>query len=685
MGSKTPYETWFNKRPNVSQLREFSAPVWILLQGQKEPPKMLPKSKRRAYIGYDGSKSVVYYDAETRRILKSRNYRFLTLPKIDSPSEGIEVAPNLPREGEDKGISTWSSGELISPSTGAKRKRDDEDVEPRKTRGKKVDYCHLNDPFSDEEEDSLTSEDQLEYTNTAIIPSDKLHSLTEARQSPDWPEWEQAINIELNQLQQMGTWKLVDKPKDAVPIANKWTFVKKRNKAGEIMKYKARLVAKGCAQCPGHDYVETFSPVVHMETIRAILALVPKEKLIIQQMDIKGVYLNGILQEKVYMRQPEGYDDGTGRVCELVKTLYGLKQSGREWNKEFDRKIRSFGFQHLKSDPCVYIRRDTDGNSIITVWVDDLLLFASLEQQMKNDICSQWETTDMGDPSKRVGIEITQTEDSITISQQKYVEAILTKEHMENANPVATPLDLNIKIQPNPEGNEGNRSNSFTKLLGELQFLANATRPDIAHAINRLAAYTANPSLQHMGALKRVLRYLSGTRSYGITYFNTSSHITNYPNNFYGFADAAFANQDDFKSTSGYVFLAAGGAITWRSKKQSTVALSSTEAEYVALAESAHEACWLRDLYEELGYAQSLATIIKGDNNGSIAMARNPQFHQQSKHIAIRWHLLRDLVNDDILTIEECRDPEQTADVLTKPLTRLKHLKHAKEMGLVST
>ena len=152
------------------------------------------------------------------------------------------------------------------------------------------------------------------------------------------------------------------------------------------------------------------------------------------------------------MRQPEGYDDGTGRVCELVKTLYGLKQSGREWNKEFDRKIRSFGFQRLKSDPCVYIQWDTDGISIITVWVDDLLFFASLEQlmqHMKNDICSQWETTDMGDPSKIVGIEITQTEDSITISQQKYVEAILTREHMENANPVATSLDLNIKIQPN--------------------------------------------------------------------------------------------------------------------------------------------------------------------------------------------------------------------------------------------
>jgi hypothetical protein len=486
----------------------------------------------------------------------------------------------------------------------------------------------------------------------------------------------------------MGTWELVERPPDAIPIANKWRFVRKRNKAGEIIKYKAWLVAKGCAQRPGHDYVETFSPVVRMETIRAILALIPIEKLKIQQMDVKGAYLNGILQEKVYMRQPEGYEDSTDRVCLLVKTLYGLKQSGREWNKEFDSKMKSSDFHCLKSDPCVYVRRDVNGISIITVWVDDLLLFASSDegmQQMKADIKSHWETTDMGDPSKIVGIEITQTDDSITISQQKYIEAILQREHMENANPVTVPLDPNIKIGPNPEGNEGNRSNSFAKLLGELQFLANATRPDIAHTINRLAAYTANPSPQHMGALKRVLRYLAGTKGYGITYKNSPESTTDNYNLFSGYADAAYGNQDGLKSTSGYVFIATGGAITWCSKKQTTVALSTTEAEYVALGEAAREASWLRNLYGELGYPQIKPTLIRGDNNGSIAMARNPQFHQRSKHIAIRWHLIRDLVNDGILTIEECRDPEQTADVLTKPLARTKHHKHMAEMGMVST
>ena len=188
-----------------------------------------------------------------------------------------------------------------------------------------------------------------------------------------------------------------------------------------------------------------------------------------------------------------------------------------------------------------------------------------------------------------------------------------------------------------------------------------------------------------MGALKRVLRYLTGTKSYGITYSNSPTFTSSDPNHFHGFADAAFTNQDDLKSTSGYVFRAAGGAITWQSKKQTTVALSSTKAEYIALAEAACEASWLRNLYAELGYPQAHPTTIRGDNNGSIAMARNSQFHQRSKHIAIRWHLIRDLVNNNILTVEECRDPEQTADVLTKPLTCFKHNKHVTEMGLAST
>ena len=304
-------------------------------------------------------------------------------------------------------------------------------------------------------------------------------------------------------------------------------------------------------------------------------------------------------------------------------------------------------------------------------------------EQTISAVRSVWEITILGEPTKIVGIEITQTDDSITISQKLYIQSILESEGLSRINSVATPMDPNIKLEPNPDGGEGNRSNSFARLLGELQFLANCTRPDIAFAVNRLASYTANPCLQHVTAVKRILRYLAGTKDLGITY--TKSCANPNENFVSGFADAAFANHDDLKSTSGYVFMAAGGAITWKSKKQTTIALSSTEAEYVALSEAAREACWLRNLYEELGYSQKFPITIKGDNDGSIAMAKNPQFHSRSKHVAIRWHWVQELVEKGNVRIETCRDPQQTADVLTKALLRPKHRQHTTEMGLAST
>jgi hypothetical protein len=331
---------------------------------------------------------------------------------------------------------------------------------------------------------------------------------------------------------------------------------------------------------------------------------VAEKGLKMQQMDVKGAYLNGTLQETIYMRQPEGCEDGTGRVCRLVKPLYGLKQPGCDWNNELDLKVHDY--QHLFSDPCAYIRRVDGDLGILTIWVDDSLLFASSDEtmdHMKDTLRSEWEVTNLGEPSKIVGIKVTRSDDTITISQEKYIENVLRKEGMADANPVGMPMDPHIKLEPNPDDNKFNRSDSFAKLLGCLQFISNSTRPDISYAVNRLAAYTANPGLQHHGALKRILRYLAGTKTLGITY-RKSQDVTDADNLFHGYADAAYANADDLKSTTGYVFLAGGGAITWKSKKQTVVTLSSTEAEYIALSEAGREATWLRNLYEELRYPQ---------------------------------------------------------------------------------
>jgi hypothetical protein len=189
--------------------------------------------------------------------------------------------------------------------------------------------------------------------------------------------------------------------------------------------------------------------------------------------------------------------------------MYGLKQAGCEWNKLFNEQLRKYGYHQLHTDPCIYVRWDGDECAFITVWVDDLMLFASSDEMMKHmkqSIQSEWEVTDLSEPNKIIGIEIPLLDGQVTISQRTYIESVLEKKGMAKANPVGMPLDPNVKLVPNPEDNEPNRSNAYAKLLGELQYIANSTRLDILYAMNHLGAYTANPSLQHYGTLKQILR-----------------------------------------------------------------------------------------------------------------------------------------------------------------------------------
>jgi len=620
---KTPQEGWTGNRPNVSHFQEFGTAVWILREGQKLS-KLEPKSQKHIFIGFvDGSKAIKYYDTNTKQIKTSRNFHFEKLP------------PNIQFEGEKECTQIeYQPGPNTNKQNQKRKQRDerDDDESPQRSKRPRIqpDYRLLNDPFADEpelaelvndpEEEGILNSAEIINVAHASLTSEDPQTLQEAKRAPEWPDWDDAIHTELKQHQQRKTWELTNIPPKRKPIKNKWVFVRKYDREGIVTKFKARLVAKGYSQIPGLDYFDTYSPVVRLETVRALLALATVEDWEIQQMDVKGAYLNGTLKEEIYMNQPDGYTDGTKRVCRLLKPLYGLKQSGREWYHELNIKFNKHGHHNLHADPCVFIRKTDEGITLITVWVDDLLAFASTVHLMeiaKKEISQMFEITDLGEPNKIVGIEITRdrAHKTLTITQTGYIENILAKYNLQDANPVSTPMDPNIKLEPG-DPDQNNRSNEYASLIGSLMFLTVATRPDIAFAVNRLASFTANPKLSHWTAAKRVLRYLKGTKHLGIKFSKPEGPQTE-NTQFFGYCDASHANNHDRTSISDIVLLLAGAALISASRKQNTVALSTTEAEYICSSDIAREVKWLRNLFMEVGYPQHAPTIVYGDNLGA--------------------------------------------------------------------
>ena len=386
------------------------------------------------------------------------------------------------------------------------------------------------------------------------------------------------------------------------------------------------------------------------------------------------------------MSQPEGYSDGTDCLCHLIKSLYGLKQAGREWNAELNKELEAHNWNPSVVDPCLYIRKTSKGIEIIAIWVDDLLLFASslaLMERMKRDLQSLFEITDLGEPSKIVGIEIHRDykHKTITISQRQYIKSILAKEGLLDCNSVGMPMNPNEKLIPSEgETGEDGYAHSYASLIGSLMYLAVATRPDIAYAVYHLGSFMANPSMAHWSAAKRVLRYLSGTRDYGITY--RADKPSPEENHFLGYSDASYANNDDVTSVSGYVFLMSGGAITWDSRKQNNVSLSTTESEYVALAEATRELTWLRNLLQGLGFDQLKPTVLYGDNSGALAIAKDPQYHKRTKHFDTRHHYIHQKLQSQEVEIFYCPTSIMTADIFTKALPKPKHQLHVAELGM---
>ena len=385
------------------------------------------------------------------------------------------------------------------------------------------------------------------------------------------------------------TWEITDRPYGCKPIGCKWVFKKKLRPDGTIEKYKARLVAKGYTQKEGEDFFDTYSPVARLTTIRVLLSLAASHGLLVHQMDVKTAFLNGELDEEIYMEQPDGFvlDGQEGKVCKLLKSLYGLKQAPKQWHEKFERTLIATGF--VVNEAETYRHGGSEG-VILCLYVDDILIFGTnlnIINEVKNFLSRCFEMKDLRVADVIPNIKLLRDDDGgITLLQSHYVEKILSRFGYSDCKPSLTPYDASVLLRKNQR--IARDQLKYSQIIGSLMYLASATRPDISFAVSKLSRFVSKPRDVHWKALERVLRYLKGTANYGI-------HYTGHPKVLEGYSDSNWiSDADEIKATSGYVFTHGGGAVSWKSCKQTILMRSTMEAELTALDTATVEADWLR-------------------------------------------------------------------------------------------
>lgn len=411
----------------------------------------------------------------------------------------------------------------------------------------------------------------------------------------------------------------------------------------------------------------------------------------VQQMGICTAFLHGELEETLYMDQPEGYIDKkwVKKVCKLLKTVYGLKQSPRTWYKRIMKYLKKLGFLQSPADSNVFLLVDGSLFVILALYVDDCVLLSNITEQLENVkamLCQEFEMTDQGDLQFCLGIQILrhQAVETITLHQTKYLKEILKRFNLLDSRPVATPSAVGERVttEQSPQTKlelEDTSAVPYAEVVGCLIFLANWTRPDISYSISMVSQFLKQPGRAHWAAVKRIYRYLKGTLSYGLQYTasgNQRLELTSYAD------DDWAADADTRKSLSAYCFLLSSGAMSWSCKKQASLALSSTEAKYKALTDACKEAEWERQFLESVQQKQKGPTRLNCDNMSAIVLVANPRFHACTKHIELYHHYIRDVAERGAVKVEYASTHENTADIFTKCLSKAKHFQHLSALGL---
>ncbi|CAM8971397.1 unnamed protein product [Rhodiola kirilowii] len=477
---------------------------------------------------------------------------------------------------------------------------------------------------------------------------------------------------EINALLKNQTWSLVPPSPVQHVVGCKWIFRIKRKSDGSVERYKARLVAKGFHQQYGIEYGETYSPVVKPATIRTVLCLAVSRNWPLRQLDVKNAFLHGFLQEDVYMSQPPGFIDPSRptHVCKLLKSIYGLKQAPRIWFERMSHFLLAVGFRLSKADSSLFIYRHGGHTIFFLLYVDDIVVTADSEDLLLrfiNMLSNGFDIKDLGPLHYFLGLQVISQADGLHINQLKYAHDILAKYDLLQSQPVSTPMTTKSPLN-STDGTLLDNPTIFREMIGSLQYLT-ITRPDIAYSVNFISQFMSQPRTPHLVAAKRILRYVKGTIDYGL-YFTPQRH----PVTIAAYSDADWAGcLESRRSQSGYLIYIGTNLVSWCSKKQPTIARSSAESEYRALAHASAETTWLASLLYELGANIQYPILLYCDNLSATYMASNPVFHARTKHIELDYHFVREKVAVGSHLVRFIPSTDQPADLLTKALHRHRH------------
>lgn len=480
-------------------------------------------------------------------------------------------------------------------------------------------------------------------------------------------KWIEAMKEELNAINENETWEVTDLPTGRKAIGSKWVFKLKVDENNKILRYKARLVAQGFSQKFGVDYDEVFAPVIRSTTLRLLLSIAGQRKCKVNHYDIKTAFLNGTLEEEIYMKQPPGFESGE-KVLKLRKSLYGLKQAARVWNQTLHSALISNSWKQNQVDKCLYELKQGNKVCYLLIHVYDLLTATNddlMESEAMSIIGRNFELKNLGRVRHFLGIDVIEENGKFFISQPNYIDKIVNEAQLSEGKTSKIPLDVGYYKQ---EGVLLSSNDKYRKLIGMLLYLTTNTRPDIAASVSILSKKVEKPRDNDLTEVRRIIRYLRETRNLRLQLngMNVDTSLHAYP-------DANWTEgRGDRKSNSGFYCTVNGGTISWSSKKQDIIALSSTEAEYVALTETCKEVMWLAELARSLDIEIPDPVTVYTDSQSCMSMIANHKFSHRTKHIDIKFHFVREQVLSGKIQLKYVPTDGNIADMMTKPLGRVK-------------